>query len=359
MRHTAFLKSALASAVLAGSICLAQPAPAQTGTGTGTGTAPAPAPTATQNPGTNPGTANPGFTNPGTVNPGFTNPGTFNPGFTNPTDPFTNPFFPNPFFAPTAPFMTPANSVVPGATNLFPTTTGNGLPNGTGVGNQGFFLPGSPFGADNMFFNPFFTGFGSPFGVTNVTPNAGTVLGPAGVVSPLPGPRGPTLGINTVPHTAGGGPVQFERTAGAFVAPLPLNNGGQVPGPAGTGTPPVVTAVPGSRLPVTRTTTTTGAITVTGTTTAAAQPNPTSVHIARRLEAMMRNQAMITGHLVKVGATAAVVRIVRNGKPVSRRYALTDVFFFSGDDVFDAATAPSRLHAGDAVLVPETAGKPV
>src|SRR5436305_12580684 len=80
MRHTAFLKSAVASAVLAGSICLAQPAPAQTGTGTGTGTAPAPAPTATQNLGTNPGTANPGFTNPDTVNPGFTNPGTFNPG---------------------------------------------------------------------------------------------------------------------------------------------------------------------------------------------------------------------------------------------------------------------------------------
>jgi len=358
------MKSGVAAAILAGTVCLAQPAPAQTQP------APAPTPVPTQNPGFNPGTVNPGFTNPGTVNPGFQNPGLqnpgfTNPGFTNPTDPFGNPFFPNPFFTPAAPFMTPANSIVPDSTGNFTNPgafAGNGFLNGTGVGNQGFFLPGSPFGADNMFFNPFFTGFGSPFGSANITPNAGTVLGPsAGVVSPLPGPRGPTLGINTVPHTAGGGPVPFERTAGAFVAPLPLDNGAQVPGPAGTGRPPVVTAVPGSRLPVTRTTGATAATgtATTGTTTVAAQPNPTSVHIARRLEAMMRNQAMISGRLVRVGATAAVVRVVRNGKSVSRRYALTDVFFFSGDDVFDAATAPSRLHAGDAVLVPETAGKPV
>lgn len=352
MRHTAILKSAVAAAVVAGSVCLAQPAPAQTQP------APTPAPTPTQNPGVNPGTVDPGFTNPGTANPGLTN-----PGVANPNDPFTNPFFPSPFFTPGTPFLSPANSIVPGATgNTAPgTTTASPFLTGNGLGGQGFFLPGSPFGVDSLFFNPFFTGFTSPFGVTSLTPNAGTVLGPtAGVVSPLPGPSGPTLGINTLPHTAGGGPVPYVHTAGAFVAPpAPLNSGAQVPGPAGSGAPPAVTAVPGSRLPVTRTTTTTGATAAAGTTTVAAQPNPTSVHIARRLEAMMRNQAMISGRLVKVGATAAVVRIMRNGKPVSRRYALTDVFFFSGDDVFDAATAPSRLHAGDAVLVPETAGKPV
>jgi hypothetical protein len=337
MGNKAMVGSAVALGALAGALYFSLPAGAQT--------QPPPTPDAqpaVQQPAVQqPAPTQPAPTQPG-VAPGQTTPGTPNPFGTNP---FTNPFVPSPFFVPGGQFLTPADSIAPGATSSVVPGTGTSTNNGF---LNPFFLPGSGLGTDSFFFNPFFTRFTSPFGVASLTPNAGTVLGPTGsIISPLPRPVGRTLGVNALPHTAGGGPVPYVHTAGAFVATSPLNSGGQVPGPAGSGGPPAVTAVPAG----TATTTTTTATTVAS--------NPASVRVARRLEALMRQQAMIPGHLVKLGATGATVRINRNGKLLERSFALSDVFFFSGEGVLDAATAPERLHTGDVVLVPERNGKPV
>src|SRR5205823_8153747 len=98
------------------------------------------------------------------------------------------------------------------------------------------------------------------------------------------------LAISPPPNAAGGGPVRPAHTTGAYVVPLPLDNGGQVPGPAGNGAPPAVrTAGPTSAPPAGTTSTT------------VARANPASQRAARRLEALMRQQAMIPGHLVKLG----------------------------------------------------------
>ncbi len=78
---------------------------------------------------------------------------------------------------------------------------------------------------------------------------------------------------------------------------------------------------------------------------------------ARRLEAYMRRTTMISGRVVRVGATGILVRVRENGRQVAKRYASNEVFFYEGERLLDGGQAAGRLRAGDDVLVPESAGR--
>src|SRR5439155_14347417 len=119
------------------------------------------------------------------------------------------------------PFLSPANSIVPDVNTMSSAGTFNGF--------SPFF--GNPF-ATNPFFNPFFTGVGAPLVYSLPYPGP---LNPANfAAAPPPARGGPTLGVNTLPHTAGGGPVPYVRTRAAIVAPMPLNSGGGAPASTAT-----------------------------------------------------------------------------------------------------------------------------
>src|SRR5438105_3724498 len=250
------------------------------------------------------------------------------------------------------PFISPATSLVPDANTISPTVTGTTFANG--------FTPffGNPFTFNPFFANPFFTGFGAPLISTNPIPGP---INPVNFAAAPPTTGGPLLGINTPPHTAGGGPVPPVHTAAAIVAPLPLNTGGGAP----ASTAGAAAAAPG---PVTVTNSAPPAVTVlmgptqpvhvaapTTTTTPVALRNQ-STRIALRMQQTMRTQAMIPGSIIRVDPDGALVNIQRNGQPVAREYALTDVYFHRGNTLLDAATAPDELNPGDPVTVPEKGG---
>jgi hypothetical protein len=88
----------------------------------------------------------------------------------------------------------------------------------------------------------------------------------------------------------------------------------------------------------------------------AARSSATSERIARRLAEVMRTQALIPGRVEAIGADRVRVRIEPDGQSVTRRYALSDVYFTRGEAILDAASAPERLKVGDTVMVPERAG---
>src|SRR5262249_5592863 len=90
-------------------------------------------------------------------------------------------------------------------------------------------------------------------------------------------------------------------------------------------------------------------------TPAASEPrdDPEALRIARRLQSVMRTQALVSGQVARIGATGALVRVQQGGRSVTARYPLTDVYRFQGDQILDAASAPDGLRPGDSVMVPE------
>ena len=159
--------------------------------------------------------------------------------------------------------------------------------------------------------------------------------------------------------------MPYVRTRMAVVAPMPLDTHGGAPastervvGSAPTavtvvrGSAPTATVVMGSAPRVQR-------VRASRTITLARRPAARSVRIASRMEQIMRREPMISGRLVTVSATAATVRVKRNGKWVTRRYAPADVFFFRGNDILDAASGRKQLKRGAAVMVPERSGRVV
>jgi hypothetical protein len=262
------------------------------------------------------------------------------------------------------PFLSPANSIVPNANNI----TSGPFTNFTGTPFTNGFSPffGNPFVTNPFFANPFFSGFGPGLVYSPPTPGA---LNPLNYAAPPPTRGGPLLGVNTPPHTAGGGPVPYVRTHAAVVVPMPLDTHGGAP----ASTDRVVGAAPGtvsvvrSSGPMSRVVTGSApvAAVATGsapraqrvrgsrTTTVARRPAARTVRTAGRMERIMRREPMISGRLVSLSASSALVRVKRNGKWVTRRYAPANVFFFRGDDILDAASARKQLKRGAAVLVPE------
>jgi len=78
--------------------------------------------------------------------------------------------------------------------------------------------------------------------------------------------------------------------------------------------------------------------------------------MAQRLQSMMSRYPFINGTVLKVnGDGTLMVRTQPRGSTdaVNRTYRAANVFFFNGDDAFDAASAPDLIHVNMPVLVPD------
>lgn len=75
---------------------------------------------------------------------------------------------------------------------------------------------------------------------------------------------------------------------------------------------------------------------------------------ATRMAQMMRTRPMVPGRVTRVGTNDVQVKL-DNRRNTTRRYALSEVFFYRNDQLLDAASARSRLRKGDSVLVPDRA----
>ena len=55
-----------------------------------------------------------------------------------------------------------------------------------------------------------------------------------------------------------------------------------------------------------------------------------------------------------MGATGILVKL--DDRNATKRFALSEVFFYQGEQLRDASMAPGKLHKGDSVMVPDSAG---
>ena len=72
-----------------------------------------------------------------------------------------------------------------------------------------------------------------------------------------------------------------------------------------------------------------------------------------RLEDLMKEKALVTGTVVRVGATAVSVKLEEGKKTRNERFDFDQVFFFRGGQVTTAGASPNILQPGDRVLVPQ------
>jgi hypothetical protein len=194
-----------------------------------------------------------------------------------------------------------------------------------------------------------------------VTPNPNT---------PLINPQTPILGFNQMGNPIssgfanGGFAFQPGFAANPFFTPFGWSSWGSV-----TAVPPFrgvlglagIPAMPGQLAP--------GAVPLLGinvmppyqpvgrrhrtTTHVARATGADETRIAQRLTKIMAREPMVSGTVVQVGARVVRFRPLTDGVTALRRYALSDVFFYRGDDVLDAANSVGMLKPGDQVLVPE------
>ena len=74
---------------------------------------------------------------------------------------------------------------------------------------------------------------------------------------------------------------------------------------------------------------------------------------AGRLENLMSERPLISGTVIRVGATGVSVRVEEGRKTRNVRYNQGEVFFFRGGDLTSSASSPDVLQPGDRVLVPQ------
>jgi len=70
---------------------------------------------------------------------------------------------------------------------------------------------------------------------------------------------------------------------------------------------------------------------------------------------IMRSRPMVPGRVRSIGATGILVKL--DDRNATRRYDLSEVFFYQGEQLRDAATSSDKLHKGDSVMVPDSAGQ--
>lgn len=75
--------------------------------------------------------------------------------------------------------------------------------------------------------------------------------------------------------------------------------------------------------------------------------------LSTQLETLMKDKALVTGTVIRVGATAVSVRLEEGKKARTERFDFDQVYFFRGGDVTNAKSAPNVLQPGDRVLVPQ------
>jgi hypothetical protein len=80
--------------------------------------------------------------------------------------------------------------------------------------------------------------------------------------------------------------------------------------------------------------------------------SPQEIRVAQRASAVMANRPLVPGTVTAVGATGIQVRYQIDGEMRTRRFPVTEVFFFNNDDLAAADTAPGLLRVGDRVMVP-------
>jgi len=257
----------------------------------------------------------------GGLNPGFQ----FNPAFPPNGNGFPNNFgpgsqFANPFtqgLLGASAFANPQTNPLVNA-NLLNQQLGTGFVNGfngfnTLNGFNGTIGAFDPFLGGTALVNPF-QPVGTPFGVTGGF-GVGVLPGPAQLAAPPPASyttaRLPLLGINSSAHTVAGLPPNMfaNRPVGYRARSYP-------------------------------------------SVSHAAKSEPSDTRVALHMEQIMRSRPIAPGHVTKIGATGIVVKL--DDSSATRRYDLSEVFFYKNDRLMDASTSTANLHKGDAVLVPDS-----
>lgn len=75
--------------------------------------------------------------------------------------------------------------------------------------------------------------------------------------------------------------------------------------------------------------------------------------LTTRLETLMQDRPLVSGTVVRVGATAVSVRLEDGRSARNHRFDFDQVFFFRSGELATAKSAPNVLQAGDRVLVPQ------
>jgi hypothetical protein len=181
------------------------------------------------------------------------------------------------------------------------------------TGFNGFTGTITPFFGGSVLVNPF-QPLITPFGVAGgwgvgVMPGAGELAAPP--PASYTTARLPLLGINSSAHT---------------VAGLPPNMFANRPAGYSARTRPSVSRPENTK--------------------------PSDTRVALRMEQIMRDRPIVPGHVTKIGATGIVVKL--DDRNATRRYDHSEVFFYRGEQLMDAASASDKLHKGDAVLVPDS-----